>query len=81
MVWQTGGRVRLRTLSNLRWMAVIAHDAGAAPAAGTAPARSDSFEQLFADSADRPRRGVDPLAKGGHERAGDRRDNGRSAAP
>src|SRR5580693_1627579 len=30
----------------LRWMAVISHDAGAAPAPGTAPARSDSFEQL-----------------------------------
>jgi carnitine-CoA ligase len=47
---------------NLRWMAVISHDAGAAPAPGTAPARSDSFEQLFADSADRPRRATDPQA-------------------
>ncbi|MCC8937651.1 AMP-binding protein [Bradyrhizobium sp. Arg68] len=44
----------------LRWIAVIAHDAGQAPA--TAPARGDSFEALFADSADRPRRPTDPLA-------------------
>jgi crotonobetaine/carnitine-CoA ligase len=44
----------------LRWTAVIAHDAGQAPA--QAPARSDSFEALFADSADRPRRPTDPLA-------------------
>src|SRR6476661_7220801 len=36
---------------NLRWMAVIAHDAGAAPAQGTAPGLADSFEKLFADSA------------------------------
>jgi carnitine-CoA ligase len=43
----------------LRWMAVISHDAGA-PA--TAPPRSDGFESLFADSADRPRRPIDPLA-------------------
>jgi len=45
---------------NLRWMAVISHDAGAAPA-HVAP-RGDSFEVLFADSADRPRRATDPLA-------------------
>jgi len=44
----------------LRWIAVISHDAGAAPKA--APTRGDSFEQLFADSADRPRRATDPLA-------------------
>jgi crotonobetaine/carnitine-CoA ligase len=44
----------------LRWIAVIAHDAGQAPA--QAPTRSDSFEALFADSADRPRRPTDPLA-------------------
>ncbi|MBI5320817.1 AMP-binding protein [Bradyrhizobium sp.] len=44
----------------LRWMAVISHDAGAAPA--QAPQRGDSFESLFADSADRPRRATDPLA-------------------
>jgi crotonobetaine/carnitine-CoA ligase len=47
---------------NLRWIAVISHDAGAAPAQGTAPPRSDSFEALFADAADRPRRAADPLA-------------------
>src|SRR5262245_3586602 len=37
---------------DLRWIAVISHNAGAAPAHGTS--RSDSFEALFADSADRP---------------------------
>jgi carnitine-CoA ligase len=45
---------------NLRWIAVTSHDAGAVP--GTAPSRGDSFEALFADSADRPRRTTDPLA-------------------
>jgi crotonobetaine/carnitine-CoA ligase len=44
----------------LRWIAVIAHDAGLVPA--QAVPRSDSFESLFADSADRPRRATDPLA-------------------
>src|SRR6202043_1210538 len=47
---------------NLRWIAVISHDAGAAPAYG-APQRSDSFEALFADSAARPRRAIDPVAQ------------------
>src|SRR6202158_5181400 len=47
---------------NLRWIAVISHDAGAAPAQGTAPPRGDSFEALFADAADRPRRATDPRA-------------------
>jgi carnitine-CoA ligase len=47
---------------NLRWIAVISHDAGAAPAQGTAPQRGDSFENLFADGADRPRRATDPSA-------------------
>jgi carnitine-CoA ligase len=46
----------------LRWLAVISHDAGAAPAQGHATQRSDRFESLFADSADRPRRTTDPLA-------------------
>ncbi len=45
---------------DLRWLAVISHDAGAAPA--HAPQRSDSFEALFGDSADRPHRLTDPLA-------------------
>jgi carnitine-CoA ligase len=45
---------------DIRWMAVISHDAGAAPA--QAVSRGDSFESLFADSADRPRRATDPLA-------------------
>jgi crotonobetaine/carnitine-CoA ligase len=44
----------------LRWIAVISHDAGIAPAQGVS--RGDSFESLFADSADRPRRLTDPLA-------------------
>jgi crotonobetaine/carnitine-CoA ligase len=47
---------------NLRWLAVISHDAGMAPAPGYKPPRSDSFESLFVDSADRPRRATDPLA-------------------
>jgi crotonobetaine/carnitine-CoA ligase len=45
---------------SLRWIAVTSHDAGQAPA--QAPSRGDSFEALFADSADRPRRATDPLA-------------------
>jgi carnitine-CoA ligase len=48
------------TCTGLRWMAVISHNAGAAPV--TTPARGDSFAALFADSADRPRRAVDPMA-------------------
>ena len=47
---------------NLRWLAVISHDSGAAPAQGFNPQRGDSFEALFADSADRPRRATDPQA-------------------
>ena len=47
---------------NLHWLAVISHDAGAAPAQGYRPPRSDSFDSLFADSADRPRRATDPFA-------------------
>jgi crotonobetaine/carnitine-CoA ligase len=47
---------------NLRWLAVISHDAGAAPAQGRSPQRGDSFEALFADSVDRPRRATDPFA-------------------
>src|SRR6187551_2014275 len=45
---------------DLRWIAVISHDAGAKPAQGAA--RGDSFESLFADSADRSRRATDPFA-------------------
>ncbi|WP_407149391.1 AMP-binding protein [Bradyrhizobium sp. ORS 86] len=45
---------------DLRWIAVISHDAGQPPA--QVPAGGDSFESLFADSADRPRRATDPLA-------------------
>jgi crotonobetaine/carnitine-CoA ligase len=46
----------------LRWVAVISHDAGIAPAQGHAAQRSEAFDKLFADSADRPRRPTDPLA-------------------
>src|ERR1700682_6636634 len=41
---------------DLRWLAVISHDAGAASAQGNAPQRSDSLEALCADSAYRPPR-------------------------
>ena len=44
---------------DLRWIAVIAHDAGV-PAERVA--RGDRFEELFANSVDRPRRPTDPLA-------------------
>jgi crotonobetaine/carnitine-CoA ligase len=47
---------------NLRWLAVISHDAGSEPAAGAAVQRADRFEALFGDSADRPRRAADPMA-------------------
>jgi crotonobetaine/carnitine-CoA ligase len=50
-----------RRCNDLRWIAVISHDAGTAPAQG-APAKACSFEALFADSADRPRRPADPHA-------------------
>jgi crotonobetaine/carnitine-CoA ligase len=46
----------------LRWIAVISHDAGAAPATSQSVPQADRFEALFADSADRPRRPTDPLA-------------------
>ena len=41
-----------RHCRGLRWIAVIAHDSGAAPAQGNNVPHSDSFEALFADSAD-----------------------------
>ena len=41
---------------------MTSHDAGAAPAQGYTPPKSESFEALFADSADRPRRPADPYA-------------------
>jgi crotonobetaine/carnitine-CoA ligase len=44
----------------LRWIAVISHDPGQ-PQSQPA-ARSDSFEALFSEPADRPRRAPDPLA-------------------
>ena len=47
----------------LRWLAVISHDPGArTPAVAASPPRSERFEALFADSADRPRRPTDPFA-------------------
>ncbi|WP_315797209.1 AMP-binding protein [Bradyrhizobium sp. SZCCHNRI3043] len=45
---------------DLKWMAVISHDPGQAEASDVG--RGERFESLFADSADRPRRAVDPLA-------------------
>jgi crotonobetaine/carnitine-CoA ligase len=45
---------------SLRWIAVIAHDAGAAPSQSLS--RENSFEALFAESTDRPRRATDPTA-------------------
>ena len=47
----------------LRWLAVISHDPGARTrAVAASPPRSERFEALFADSADRPRRPTDPFA-------------------
>ena len=45
---------------DLRWIAVVAHDGGAAPA--HLPSRENSFEALFDDSTNRPRRETDPTA-------------------
>lgn len=45
---------------DLKWIAVIAHDPGEAEAAPVA--HGDSFEALFGDAADRPRRPTDPWA-------------------
>jgi len=46
--------------NELRWIALIAHDPGRP---GSKPvSHGDSFEGLFADSADRPRRPADPFA-------------------
>src|SRR5437764_9758542 len=47
---------------DLRWIAVIAQDAGTAPAQGKTAPRGHSFDSLFADSANRPRRATDPFA-------------------
>ncbi|WP_315775784.1 MULTISPECIES: AMP-binding protein [unclassified Bradyrhizobium] len=44
----------------IRWLAVISHDPGQLDTAAVGV--GDRFETLFADSADRPRRAVDPLA-------------------
>ena len=49
----------------IKWLAVTAHDAGAAPAAGRRPDRDTSFAALFGDASDRPRRARDPLAPAG----------------
>jgi crotonobetaine/carnitine-CoA ligase len=47
---------------HLKWLAVTAHDAGAAPAPGRRPDRASSFAALLGDAADRPRRAPDPMA-------------------
>jgi crotonobetaine/carnitine-CoA ligase len=44
----------------IRWLAVISHDPGQPETAAVGV--GDRFETLFADSADRPRRPVDPFA-------------------
>jgi crotonobetaine/carnitine-CoA ligase len=46
----------------LKWIAITSHNAGVAPAHATIGSRSEQFEALFADSADRPRRAPDPWA-------------------
>ncbi len=46
----------------IKWLAVTTHDAGAPPATGRGPDRASSFESLFGDAAERPRRARDPLA-------------------
>jgi len=47
--------------TRLKWIAVISHDPGAALPT-QAVAKTDSFDSLFGDAADRPRRATDPLA-------------------
>ncbi|NEW88268.1 ATP-dependent acyl-CoA ligase [Rhodopseudomonas sp. WA056] len=47
--------------TRLKWIAVIGHDPGTAIPAQPV-ARADSFDSLFGDSADRPRRPTDPSA-------------------
>lgn len=47
---------------DLRWIAVTAHDAGAAPAVQDRPARSESFDRLFLDDAGPARRPADSYA-------------------
>jgi crotonobetaine/carnitine-CoA ligase len=47
---------------HLKWLAVTAYDAGAAPAAGRGPDRASSFAALLDDAADRKRRVPDPMA-------------------
>ncbi|QCI67484.1 AMP-binding protein [Phreatobacter stygius] len=55
------GELVARSCRNLRWIAVTAHDAGVTLAQGRGTPNTESFEALFADSADRPRRPADPL--------------------
>ncbi|QUS42168.1 ATP-dependent acyl-CoA ligase [Tardiphaga alba] len=45
--------------SRLRWIAVTSHNAGTQ---ADIPGKAERFESLFADSADRPRRPIDPWA-------------------
>ena len=45
---------------NFRFIVVTSHDNGSAPSPGFAPG-SDSFEALYGDPSDAPRRAVDPL--------------------
>ncbi len=45
---------------DFRFVAVTAHDNGAPPAAGFTPGRTETFEALYGDEADAPRRAPDP---------------------
>ncbi len=47
---------------NLRWIAVTSTDCGVAPPASHAIPKADRFDNLFGDSANRPRRPIDPMA-------------------
>lgn len=47
---------------DLRWIAVTSTDCGVAPPASHGVQKAERFENLFADSADRPRRPIDPMA-------------------
>lgn len=46
---------------DFRFIAVTGHDNGAPPAPGQAPSKSDSFDGLYGEAADAPRRAPDPL--------------------
>ena len=51
-----------RSAPDLKWLAVTAHDNGAAPAAGQAPDAASSFAALDGDPGTIPERPADPMA-------------------